>query len=225
MFSSIILQLIVVISSDWGDFHGVLYRFERNEPWDPWTRIGNGIPIGLGDKGMALGMQVLTEGVFKKEGDFCSPCGIFPLGSVFGDEEHRKYAAHMPYLLIERNLECIDDPKSIYYNQLVHTDTILNPDWTSSEKCFELLDYYKIGVQVLYNTYPIDAGAGSCIFMHVWRNDASPTAGCTAMAEGDLQELVSWMDSKKRPLLVQMPIQEYLKKQGEWLLPEVENFK
>src|SRR5262249_47021952 len=46
-------------------------------------------------------------------------------------------------------------------------------------------------------------GAGSCIFLHVWRDAASPTVGCTAMAKPALAELLAWLDPDA--LLVVLP--------------------
>ncbi|MBF8262931.1 MAG: hypothetical protein HW387_596 [Parachlamydiales bacterium] len=51
---------------------------------------------------------------------------------------------------------------------------------------------------------------GSAIFMHIWRDPGFPTAGCTAMQEKDIGDIVSWLDEKKHPVLVQLPMEEYL---------------
>jgi len=73
-------------------------------------------------------------------------------------------------------------------------------------------DLYKWGVMVRYNGDAL-AGAGSCIFLHIWRNPESPTEGCTAMAEEDLLAILGWLeqgsgggpdpDPRRGPLLVQ----------------------
>jgi hypothetical protein len=69
-------------------------------------------------------------------------------------------------------------------------------------------DLYKLGLLVGYNP---DAhrdpdtgkGAGSCIFLHIWRGPARPTVGCTAMPEESMQALIAWLDPGAKPLLVQ----------------------
>jgi L,D-peptidoglycan transpeptidase YkuD (ErfK/YbiS/YcfS/YnhG family) len=37
-----------------------------------------------------------------------------------------------------------------------------------------------------HNTDPVVPGAGSAIFVHVWRRPRFPTAGCVAFARADL---------------------------------------
>jgi len=69
-------------------------------------------------------------------------------------------------------------------------------------------DLYKWGVVVAHNP-PAIPGAGSCIFLHVWKDARSATAGCTAMPEQDLVHLLRWLDPRARPVLVQMPRREY----------------
>jgi D-alanyl-D-alanine dipeptidase len=77
---------------------------------------------------------------------------------------------------------------------------------------------YKWGVVVDHNPAAIP-GAGSCIFLHVWKNAASPTAGCTAMRESDLAGLIRWLDPARHPILVQMPRAVYRSLPAEYNLP------
>jgi L,D-peptidoglycan transpeptidase YkuD (ErfK/YbiS/YcfS/YnhG family) len=65
-------------------------------------------------------------------------------------------------------------------------------------------DLYEYGVWVLYNSNPVSAGNGSCIFIHVWRNEHSGTAGCTAMSKDNILKLIHWLDKKKSPVLLQV---------------------
>jgi D-alanyl-D-alanine dipeptidase len=48
---------------------------------------------------------------------------------------------------------------------------------------------------------------GSCIYLHIQNPDPANagTSGCTAMPAGDLRDLIAWRDSRKNPLLVQLP--------------------
>jgi D-alanyl-D-alanine dipeptidase len=63
-------------------------------------------------------------------------------------------------------------------------------------------------------------GQGSCIFFHLWRNEKTPTVGCTAMPEPILVELLAWLDPEKSPLLVQLPKKERQRAAREWGVPE-----
>src|SRR3712207_8482067 len=56
------------------------------------------------------------------------------------------------------------------------------------------------------------SGRGSCIFLHVWRGPRSSTAGCTAMAEPALAELLRWLDPARRPALVQLTDAAYARR-------------
>src|SRR5437763_433597 len=62
-------------------------------------------------------------------------------------------------------------------------------------------------------------GRGSCIFMHIWAGPEKGTAGCTAMEQPNLEELMRWLDAKKRPLLAQLPEAEYARLRAAWKLP------
>jgi D-alanyl-D-alanine dipeptidase len=102
---------------------------------------------------------------------------------------------------------CVDDTASAFYDLVFDPDTLPGArDWASAEAMRRDLahgdDLYKFGVIVRYNPLRI-LGAGSCIFLHVWRGPESPTAGCTAMAEEDLLEVLGWLDPKAAPLLIQ----------------------
>ena len=61
------------------------------------------------------------------------------------------------------------------------------------------------------------AGAGSCIFLHIWSAPAASTVGCTALALSSLRALVAWLDDETR--LVQLPRVVYAQLQRAWDLP------
>jgi D-alanyl-D-alanine dipeptidase len=120
-----VLQLLVVVSSDWNTTKGVLCRYQRDPAALQWKLAAAPIEVSLGKNGMAWGrgLRDFTDekGLVKKEGDNRSPAGIFYLGPAFGDELHQSCAQKMPFLLIDDELECVDDPNSYYYNRFVHT--------------------------------------------------------------------------------------------------------
>jgi D-alanyl-D-alanine dipeptidase len=95
-------------------------------------------------------------------------------------------------------------------------------DWKSAEKMRMSDDEYQLGVFIAHNTSPAEPGAGSCIFMHVWKAPGHPTSGCTAMRIGDLERLLGWLDPRSNPVLVQLPREQYKRRQGPWLLPAIE---
>ncbi len=70
-------------------------------------------------------------------------------------------------------------------------------------------DQYRWLLVVDYNLDPPRPGAGSCIFVHVWRSPEKGTAGCTAMPEARLVELLGWLDPEAHPALLLLPRAEY----------------
>jgi D-alanyl-D-alanine dipeptidase len=114
----------------------------------------------------------------------------------------------------------VDDPASHYYNQLVDRSKVARVDWRSSEQMRRSDDLYKWGIFVAHNA-AATPGAGSCIFMHIWKNSSTPTTGCTAMAERDLLQLLRWLAPKAQPILVQMPGRDYAILQSSYELPVI----
>ncbi len=162
----------------------------------------------------------LNYGLSKYEGDGNSPAGVFPLTSAFGTGP-KPTASKMPYTKLDEYTECVDDPKSNFYNRIVNRMQVGNFDWKSSEKMASIVPEYDLGVFVAYNTYPAEKGRGSCIFLHIWKDAATPTAGCTAMERSNMERIVAWLSPAKNPFLVQMPRKIYDSRQKAWKLPKL----
>lgn len=217
------LQCIVVLTEDWTSTTGVMRLFERNGSTDKWKERRSGLPVVVGKKGLGLGRGVvrltLRGAPIKKEGDDKAPSGIFRFSTVFGYAPARSARwVKLPYLALTKRIEGIDDPRSLYYNTLVDRSKVAKVDWRSSEQMRRADALYKWGVVVDHNPTAIP-GAGSCIFFHVWESSSSPTAGCTAMREGDLVSLIRWLDPARHPILVQMPRPAYGPLRAKYGLP------
>ncbi len=213
-------QALVVITPDWEAVDGTLQRFERSGVGSPWEPVGAAVPVVIGKNGMAWDASLSRQPAgspVKREGDLKSPAGVFRLGKAFGRSRDELAGLRIPYRLLGDDLECVDDPHSKYYNQLVTRKEIAQPDWTSSEKMWQER-LYKRGVVVEYNT-PARAGAGSCIFLHIWNGPHRGTAGCTAMGEPNLVPIMNWLDPSRNPVLVQLPKSEYEQLKPTWHLP------
>jgi D-alanyl-D-alanine dipeptidase len=216
-------QCVVVLTENWASTTGVLHSFERDELAAGWKEQGAEIAVVVGKNGLGEGRGLVDldfmEAPAKKEGDNRAPAGIFRLSSAFG------YAAagaaawvKLSYLALSKQIEGIDDPNSRFYNKLVDRSKVAKIDWRSSEQMRRDDLLYKWGVVVDHNAGAIP-GAGSCIFLHVWKGSASPTAGCTAMPESDLVRLLRWLDPARDPILVQMPKSAYRLLQAKYGLP------
>jgi L,D-peptidoglycan transpeptidase YkuD (ErfK/YbiS/YcfS/YnhG family) len=124
----------------------------------------------------------------------------------------------MPYVQLTDASDCVDDTASVHYNTVVERSAVPLVDWQSAERMRSVWQY-EMGVIVGYNAPRPAKGRGSCIFLHIWDGPDSHTAGCTAFDRGELQQLIAWLDTKKRPVLVQFPAAEYARWSAQWALP------
>jgi L,D-peptidoglycan transpeptidase YkuD (ErfK/YbiS/YcfS/YnhG family) len=174
----------------------------------------------VGRTGLAWGQDSAPEKAteFKKEGDGKAPAGMFPLTFSFGSAAKPEQLA-LPYKRLENQTECVDDSSSSHYNKVVGRHQVGVFDWKSSEKMLEVSPEYDLGVFVAYNSYPVVKGNGSCIFLHIWKDPSTPTAGCTAMARPNLERVLAWIDQARNPYLVQLPEAEHSRYKKAWNLP------
>lgn len=215
------LQIIVVTAKDWDATTGTARLYERKNEKASWKANGNAFPVVLGRSGMALGDVIADPKTakVKKEGDGNSPAGMFPLTAAFG-RGTKPNAVEMEYTRIGASTECVDDARSTHYNRIVERYKVGNFDWKSSER-MATIDQYDLGVAVGYNSYPVEKGRGSCIFLHIWRDASTATEGCTAMERRNVERLVGWLSPDKTPYLVQMPEKLYNDSRKAWRLPKL----
>lgn len=213
--------MVLVVTPAWDSTSGSLRRYARESDTGPWRAVGEVVPIVVGRTGVAWDDSQVRPGAgepVKREGDGRSPAGAFALDTAFGFDIRQIVSwVRLPYVQLRTTTECVDDVRSLHYNTIVNRDSVARVDWTSSERMREI-EQYAFGVRVAYNTPP-RAARGSCIFLHIWGGPRSSTAGCTAMDEGALRELMSWIDPQRRPLLVQLPAPAYRRMRGAWQLP------
>jgi L,D-peptidoglycan transpeptidase YkuD (ErfK/YbiS/YcfS/YnhG family) len=136
----------------------------------------------------------------KREGDGCSPAGVFRIPFAFGMAPSAE-GLRMPYTPLTPTIIGVDDPKSRYYNQVIDNTTV-ERDWDSNEAMMRHDKLYELGAFIANNPKNVPGG-GSCIFFHVWPGPGKGTAGCTAMDTFDLQRVLLWLDPEKHPCLVQ----------------------
>lgn len=133
----------------------------------------------------------------KREGDGKTPAGTFSLESAFG------YAPDINTRLVYRqatkNDIWVDDPASGDYNKWVRKGETTASSFEEMKRNDNL---YRYGIVTGYNLHPVIKGRGSAIFLHVWRGKGKPTAGCIAMAEKDIIEILAWLDPSKQPVIV-----------------------
>ena len=194
-------QIILVVANDMNSSQAKLECFEDGH------KLFDTINVNLGFNGLAWGLGAVempkktAAGLMKKEGDKRAPAGIFSLTEAFGYSQRSD--TKLPYLHATKSLICVDDVNAANYNKIVTVQ--------GNEKSFEYMkrsdELYKYGVVVGHNMQA-KRGYGSCIFLHIQRDEKSPTLGCTSMKESDIKKIVQWLDKDKNPILIQIPKQE-----------------
>jgi L,D-peptidoglycan transpeptidase YkuD (ErfK/YbiS/YcfS/YnhG family) len=231
-------QMMVVTTQGWDTVEARLQRFERATADDAWHPIGEPIESVVGRNGLGWGIGLVATGDLsaripadpvKKEGDGKSPAGVFALGTAFGYDAQPFPGTKLPYLSLTPSIECVDDVASKFYNRVVDR-TAVAADWNSSEHMRYVGDAYRWGVVIDHNgtvaahgsSAPVPGG-GSCVFLHIWHRRDQGTAGCTAVAQTDLETLLTWLDPARKPLLVQLPEQTYDRLRERFMLPKLSN--
>ena len=215
------MQLVTAIVDDWSATHATLRIWERDGA--TWKPISEPWPAVIGKTGAAWGdglhgaMVPGRDGPFKREGDGKSPAGAFDLRAVYGYAAQPPPGTTFPYVALDPRWECVDDPRSVEYTHIVDRDHV-QIDWHSSEKMRRGDELYTWVFDVAHNPRA-HAGAGSCIFLHVWSSPDSSTVGCTAMAEPQLAHMIATLDPVARPLYVLLPRAEYAALAAPWGLP------
>ncbi|HCY75593.1 MAG TPA: hypothetical protein DHV28_06695 [Ignavibacteriales bacterium] len=217
-------QMILVLTDSITATKGTLVRFERSGEKNKWQQIEKMIPVVLGRNGLGWGKSLngIDSAILpiKTEGDGRSPAGVFKLGAAFGYAGADKMKdLKIPYIPVSEMVECIDDIKSNYYNQIIIRDKIKEVDWNSSEKMYFADIWYEQGIVVEQNTSPVVNGSGSCIFIHNWSKPDETSAGCTELEPARLTEIINWLDASANPVLVQLTKGLYELYQKTWQLP------
>lgn len=215
-------QVVVVISDDWDTSTAKLQKFawENNQ----WQAVDPAFDVNIGRTGLAwgLGLHQKQPGYYKQEGDGKATAGVFDLTQSFGYLDQVNSA--MPYSPMKASHYCIDVNGSEYYNQIVDEKSVGAAAVKDSTEPMrrdihkDNQNIYKKGIVVDHNMAN-KSGQGSCIFLHLWFGPGVPTAGCTAMAEPNMDKLLAWLDPQKNPRYVALPKAEYMAKQQAWGLP------
>jgi len=182
-------QLVVVRASGMNAVKAAIATYERpasGQAWKPNAAAGSAV-VGLAGLAWGWPYRHLAQAgePVKREGDKRTPMGIYKLGPAFGHAA----ASYPAYLRLDAAQHfCVDDVRSVHYGRIVPKATA-GPG--TSGEAMATIDIYRRGIVV---EYPTDrAGkAGSCIFVHLWRNESKGTVGCVALPERALADLQEW---------------------------------
>ena len=180
-------QLLVAINDNDSSNKAIVVALEKvNKKWK--IKLGP-VQASIGRTGFALPGE-------KMEGDGKSPTGIFDLGQLYTYEASVKTS--LPFIQTNSEDKWIDDPNHENYNSHIRGNT--------TAKSFEHLKLssidYKYCMVIEYNTHPVVKGKGSAIFFHLADANYSPTAGCVAIKESDMDQILLWLDPNKQKAIL-----------------------
>lgn len=215
-------QLLLSVAASWDSPAVELSRYERSDAHASWRRLDTWRAVA-GRSGLAWGRGLHGNGAppgasgpVKKEGDGRAVAGVFRLGPAFGYAGTPPAGTRLRYTHSTAGWRCVDDPASSHYDELLDASGV-KPDWHSAEKLRLESDAYRLLIVVQHNDAHVPR-AGSCIFLHVWKNARHGTSGCTAMPYPRVVELARWLDPA-HAVFVALPRAELRALAPVWQLP------
>ncbi len=150
---------------------------------------GRSYPCAIGRGGI---------GQKRGEGDGITPEGIFHIQQVLVRPDRMDFeAGDVTTGVIGLGDIWSDDPADPDYNSGL---TAFHHPY--SHEALRRADALYDTVAVLdYNRAPVVPGAGSAIFLHIWRKPRHPTEGCVAFDRFDLVEILSGWTERSRVII------------------------
>ncbi len=154
-----------------GDYHAELSIYQANG--GQYTKVFN-CPALVGKNGPGK----------QSEGDVKTPLGTWTIGEAYGIADDP--GSLVPYTVITDDMYwCATGSNGKKYNTLLYKSDDPTADYSEDE---HLVDYpirYKYLLDLGYNA-PGAPYAGNAIFLHCWKDPATPTGGCVAVSEEDM---------------------------------------
>ncbi|WP_375194572.1 L,D-transpeptidase [Sphingobium sp.] len=120
----------------------------------------------------------------KREGDGCTPRGLWPIrGVLLRPGKVNPAGIRLPWRWVREGDGWSDDPADPAYNRPVAL-----PRPFSAENLLRDDDAYDVIVVLGHNDAPPVPGQGSAIFVHL--SEGRPTAGCVAVERDDMLRLL-----------------------------------
>ncbi len=134
----------------------------------------------------ALGKGGVIEAEDKREGDGCSPLGVWAIRRVmFRPDKGGTPLTGLPTAPTQPSDGWCDAPTDPAYNCPV---TLPYP--ASAERMWRDDDVYDLVGILAHNDAPVVPGLGSAIFLHLARPGYVPTEGCIALSRPDMEALL-----------------------------------
>ncbi len=136
-----------------------------------------------------VGRAGLVSAGLKREGDGRTPIGVFPLRYGFFNPSSRPhFPGDLAFPFVPASGDMIWEEAEPNYNRLVYADDGERMgDRLTRERTEPLFD---VIVPIGFNDSVARMNGGSALFIHAARADFTGTAGCVAVAAGDVMGLV-----------------------------------
>jgi L,D-peptidoglycan transpeptidase YkuD (ErfK/YbiS/YcfS/YnhG family) len=156
---------------------------QRTQGW--LVAGGNAVPVALGRTGLKAD---------KREGDGGTPAGRFhPVRLWWRADRLPPPRTLLPLRRIRPDDAWCEDPSDRRYNQAFRRSA--NEPGDRLRRADGL---YDLIIELDHNTRPRVAGRGSAVFIHVARQELTPTQGCIALTRKDLLRLLPALSQKTR---------------------------
>jgi L,D-peptidoglycan transpeptidase YkuD (ErfK/YbiS/YcfS/YnhG family) len=164
-------------------------RAAAGDPRRGWlTADGWAVPVALGRGGILAN---------KREGDGGTPRGTFhPLRLWWRADRHAMPHTFLPIRPIRPEDAWCEDPRDRRYNQPIRMVRDQAGDRLMRED-----HLYDFVVELDHNAAPRIAGRGSAVFLHLARNDFSPTAGCVSMTKSAMLRLLRRLSPRTKIMI------------------------
>jgi L,D-peptidoglycan transpeptidase YkuD (ErfK/YbiS/YcfS/YnhG family) len=169
-----------------GPLGTIRIRAAAGNPRRGWlTAGGQTIPVALGRGGIKAN---------KREGDGGTPKGTFrPRQLWWRADRHPRPRTFLPIRAIRPQDAWCEDPSSRHYNRLLRRDRDDEGDrLTRDDRLYDFI------IEIDHNRVPRVAGRGSAVFLHLARQDFSPTAGCVSMTSSAMLRLLERLGPQTR---------------------------
>ena len=155
----------------------------------PWGArfAGRRFPCSLGRGG-------IVPADAKREGDLATPAGVWRLtGGYWRADRLPCPAPALPLEPLGPQRGWGEDPEDPRYNC-----PVLHPHSFPADRMRRGDPLYDICIVTDHNQRPVVPGAGSAIFVHLWRGPRRPTAGCIAFRRPDLEWILARWTPRSR---------------------------
>jgi|SRR5947209_7845218 len=154
-----------------------------------WLTAGpHAFPVALGRGGVRAN---------KREGDGGTPRGVFrPVRLWWRADRGLRPRTPLPVRRIAPHDAWCEDPKDRRYNRPIEIAAGQPGDRLRRDD-----HLYDLIIEIDHNARPRVAGRGSAVFIHLARPGLTPTAGCVAMPEGRLRQLLEKIGNRTRIII------------------------